>query len=329
MKVLQPIQSSLVVGLDIETVRIAEKFTDLTPEFQSAWSYKNKQDGVIPNQEELCELWERTSSLYAEFSKVCAVSLSFLDQKGVLVCKEFYGENEKALLEALAITLTNMYNKSRDYRLAGHASKYFDYPFMAKRFIVNGLDIPAVLDVTNSKPWEQSNLCTNELWKVGGTGAGSSLQALCTVLGIPISKVDLVGDEVGTAFYKREFERIGRYCSYDAIATFNIIRRFKKESIFQFEDVQYFVIYSDELAEPTEEEIKLPLLEKIYKAVAIDDITKKTIEDIFKKKKPTKREKTILEDILTSLYVNSEMFKSDKPEIKKAKEEEIKQLING
>jgi hypothetical protein len=41
------------------------------------------------------------------------------------------------------------------------------------------------------------NMDTNELWKSFGTGPGSSLQALCNVLGIPVSKVDLVGDEVG------------------------------------------------------------------------------------------------------------------------------------
>lgn len=37
---------------------------------------------------------------------------------------------------------------------------------------------------------------------MGGTGSGSSLQALCTVLGIPVSKVDLVGDEVGAVYFE-------------------------------------------------------------------------------------------------------------------------------
>lgn len=328
MKILRGIRTEDIISIDIETVRVGEGFKDLNVGFQSSWEYKNKQDGEIPDHEELEKLWQRSSSLYAEFSKVCAVSLSFLHE-GVLFCKEFFGEDEEELLKSLSVTLNNIYAKSRNYRLAGHAAKYFDYPYLAKRFVINGLNIPDILDVTDLKPWEQKNLCTNELWKMGGTGAGSSLQALCNVLGIPLSKVDLVGDEVGKAFYNKEYTRIGRYCSYDTVATFNVIRKLKKESIFEFEDVIYIVAYSDELTTPTEEEIKLPLLEKIYKAVAIDDTTRKTIEDTLKKKKPTKREKTVLEDILTSLYVSSEMFKADKPEIKKAKEEEIKQLVNG
>ena len=83
------------------------------------------------------------------------------------------------------------------------------------------------------------NLDTNELWKSFGTGPGSSLQAVCTVLNVPVSKVDLVGDEVGEAYFKGELERIAKYCSLDTIATFNVFRVFKKETIFPFEQVVY------------------------------------------------------------------------------------------
>lgn len=327
MKVLQSIQSNLVVGVDIETVRIAENFSNLTEEFKSAWRYKNKQDGKVPSEEELSILWERTSSLYAEFSKICAISLSYLDQKGFLVCKEFYGENEKAMLEALFVTLSNMYNTNRDYRLAGHASKYFDYPFMAKRFIINKLDIPLVLDVTNAKPWEQLNLCTNELWKCGGTGAGSSLQALCTVLNIPISKVDLVGDEVGTAFYRREFERVGRYCSYDAIATFNIVRRFKKEEIFQFDEVQYFVAYSEDLKFPTEEIEKQPILVELYQTKQFND----KVKDYLKSQKITKKDKPTVQKLVLAHYKEEIPLmganKKELKEINKQRTEEVTEFF--
>jgi hypothetical protein len=58
-------------------------------------------------------------------------------------------------------------------------------------------------------------------------------------LNIPISKVDLVGDEVGEAYFRGELKRIADYCSLDTIATFNVFRFFKKESIFSFEEVVY------------------------------------------------------------------------------------------
>lgn len=236
MKVLNNIESKHIVAIDIETVRVEQKFESLNEGFQGAWEYKNKQDGVIPDN--LSELWEKNASLYAEFSKVCAVSLVFLDKNEKLKCYEFYGEDEKIILGNLANMLDKV-GSNPSYRLIGHASKFFDYPFLAKRFIINGMNIPSILDVTALKPWESRNLCSNELWRVGGTGAGSSLQALCNCLGVPVSKVDLVGDEVGTAFYKKEFERIGKYCSLDTVATFNVFRKFKKESIFNFDDVEY------------------------------------------------------------------------------------------
>ena len=328
MKAVQNIKSSLIVGLDIETVRLAEEFKDLDEGFRDAWRYKNKQDGIIPTEEELSESWKRLASLYAEFSKICAVSLAYLDPQGKLVCKEYYGENEKAILEALSVTLNNMQAHNSQYRLVGHASKYFDYPYTSKRYIINELQIPNCLDSSNLKPWEGMNLCTNDLWKCGGTGAGSSLQALCNVLGVPISKVDLVGDEVGSAYFRKEFARIGRYCSYDSVATFNIFRKFKQEDIFEFDQVQYITAYSEDVVEKEVVE-EQPLLQKIYKATNISEETRKQIQERLSKKKVSKKEKEYLEDILSSLYVNSAMFSADKPEIKERKKQEIKEIING
>jgi len=327
MKAVQNIKSNLIVSIDIETVRLANEFKDLDEGFRDAWRYKNKQDGIIPTEEELSESWKRLASLYAEFSKICAVSLAYLDPQGNLVCKEYYGENEKAILEALSITLNNMQAHNSQYRLVGHASKYFDYPYTSKRYIINGLQIPNCLDSSNLKPWEGLNLCTNDLWKCGGTGAGSSLQALCNVLSIPISKIDLVGDEVGSAYFRKEFSRIGRYCSLDSIATFNVFRKFKQESIFDFESVTYITAYSEDVVEK-EIAKELPLLQKIYKASSIDSKTKEDLQKRLAKKKITKKEKLIIEDILVSLYIDNTMFKSDSEPVKESKRNEIKELLN-
>lgn len=267
MKILSNIKSSDIVAIDIETVRVSELYIDLDEGTQSAWEYKNKQDGQIPDN--LGELWERTSSLYAEFSKVCAVSLAFLDKKGNPKCYEFFGDDEAEILENLGVILHNI-GMNPNYRLVGHALKFFDAPFLCKRYVINGMDIPNILDVSHLKPWEQRNLCTNELWKMGGTGAGSSLQALCNALNIPISKVDLVGDEVGKAYYDKEYERISRYCSYDAIATFNIIRRFKGEPIFLFNEFDYIV-------KEKEEKVEKNILQKIVNEEPVQNIEVKKL----------------------------------------------------
>ncbi len=333
MKLLKDIPTKHFISVDIETVRIVDKYEDLPPEWQKAWEYKNKQAGEVPYFEELADSWEKTASLYAEFSKICAISATFLSKsEDKLMCKEFWGEDETVILINFSELLGQFSGSSKDFRLVGHAAKYFDYPFLSKRYVINGIDIPLMLDSAHLKPWESRNVCTNaDVWKMGGTGAGSSLQAMCLALGVPVSKVDLVGDEVGAAYFRGEFERIGTYCSYDTIATFNVIRKIKREKIFDFDEVTYLDRAVEE-GETKKEELVLeemsPLL-KIYKATNIDEETKSTIEALLKKKKMTKKDRTILEDILVSSYVNNEMFKSDKPEIKERKQQEIKEILDA
>lgn len=329
MKVLNNIKSEHIVSIDIETVRIAENFEDLSDGYKSAWEYKNKNNGEIPDELELAELWTKTASLYAEFSKICAISLSFM-HGGKLFCKEFYGSNEKKMLELVSATLENILVKGSKekitYRLLGHASHYFDYPFMAKRYVINGLDIPDICDHTAEKPWTVNNLDTNLLWKVGGTGAGSSLQALCNVLDVPISKVDLVGDQVGKVYFEKGYAKIGRYCSYDTVATFNVFRKFKKESIFQFEDVEYKSYSSDDETEVIVAE-QLPLLEKLYKNNYLSDEIKVELERTLKKKKPTAKDKANLRNILVGVYVISEFMKSDDKDTVARKHNEIDEFL--
>ena len=327
MKVLKNINSDLVVSIDIETVRIAENFEDLNEGFQSAWEYKNKQDGEIPELSVLSDLWTRNASLYAEFYKVCAVSLSFL-HGGVLHCREFYGENEQELLKSLAITLNNIVAKDKNYRLLAHAGKYFDYPGLAKRYIINGLPIPEILDVSDKKPWENNNLDTNDLWRLGGTGPGSSLQALCNVLQIPVSKGDLVGDEVGQAYYKGELERIGRYCSYDTVATFNVFRVFKGEDIFTFDDVEYSVGYSD-AAGGTEEAKEVPLLERLYNNKEVSDKDKADLKKLVEKKKLTKKDKEKLRDMLIAIVSKNDFDDKDTKKDLERKQKEIQELVDS
>lgn len=344
MKLLRDIPTRHFVAIDIETVRIVEKYEDLSDEWKSAWEYKNKQSGEVPFFEELSDSWEKTASLYAEFSKVCAVSVTFLSKnEDKLLCKEFFGTEEGLLLSQLGDFLNQISGSSKDFRLVGHAAKYFDYPFLCKRYIINSLAIPTLLDTAHLKPWESRNLCTNaDIWKMGGTGAGSSLQALCTSLAIPISKVDLVGDEVGNAYYRGEVERIAHYCSLDTIATFNVIRRIKGEKIFQFDEVSYLDRKEkSNVAQPVDgkkvdtrepEDVlfeKLPVLHKIMNATEILPETRQELEALLKKKKLTKKDRVIVEDILVNLYVNNTMFKSDKEDVKQSKISEIKDILNN
>lgn len=344
MKLLKDIPTKNLVSIDIETVRLVDKFGELSPEWQKAWEYKNKQGGEVPYFEELADSWEKTASLYAEFSKICAISATFLSKgEDKLICKEFWGEDEAKILADFSGLLSQFSNSSKDFRLVGHAAKYFDYPFLSKRYVINGLDIPFMLDTAHLKPWESRNLCTNaDVWKMGGTGAGSSLQAMCLALGVPVSKVDLVGDEVGAAYFRGEFERIGTYCSYDTIATFNVIRKIKKESIFAFDEVVYFDRLNKGVSEgvnsknegvndaPSDavtEDLfeKSPILIRVYNKKGFLEEDRVELEALLKSKEPTAEDIINLKKIILAHY----QAKSDKVAVKKAKEAEVEEFVNS
>lgn len=325
MKVLKPIDSKYFVSIDIETVRISDNFDDLPELFQDAWAHKNKQNGEIPTNEELADLWKKTSSLYAEFSKICAISFAFLNDTGeILFCKGIASEDEKEVLTEAYHFLNRISMGSPKYRLIGHATNYFDYPFMCKRYVINGIEIPKILDDTDKKPWEKLNQCTNTLWKMGCTGPGSSLQALCVALDIPISKVDMVGDEVGREFFKGNILGIKDYCNKDVIATFNVLRRFKYESIFTFEDV----VYIDEAKTEEVSTVQTPPLEELFTTKEFTDDVKLKIKESILSKKVTKKEWEMLELLVRDCYLQNEMFKADSKPIQDRKSEEVSKFFN-
>lgn len=325
MKLLNDIQTKFIISIDIETVRIKKNFDELSPEYQEAWKHKLKQDGVIPDEETISDRWSKVASLYPEFSKVVAVSLAFLDTTETkLYCKEIAGEDESKLLSDLVSFLDRIYQKDKNFRLIGHASKFFDYPFLCKRYVINDLPIPAILDTAHLKPWETKNLCTNQdVWKMGGTGPGASLQSLCTALNIPISKVDLVGDEVGEAYFNGELNRIACYCSLDTIATFNIVRKIKREKVFSFEEVVYIDGKVEVIKEAT-------VLEKIYNTNSISPEIKKQLEGILLIKNLSKDDLGEIKEILIGCYVQTAFENGkypDTPQVIAAKGAEIDEFL--
>jgi 3'-5' exonuclease len=238
IKSLYNVDIKNVMSFDIETVRIVDNYEDLSEDLKVAWAYKHKTDKELPNDEVLAELWKgKDSAVNAEFAKVCAISMAALDNEGKLACVEIFGKDELDILTKAS----DLFNKKYNKRVCGHASEFFDIPFILKRMIINNVQLPSVLDVGDAKPWERTNLDTFNIWKLGGS-TSCSLVALCASLGIPISKGDLSGAHVDVSYYAGEYERIGRYCSHDTVATFNIICRLKELPLYDFDDVNYVQI---------------------------------------------------------------------------------------
>ncbi len=125
-----------------------------------------------------------------------------------------------------------------DHLLCAHNGKEFDFPYIARRMVINGIRIPKILDISGKKPWEVRHLDTMELWKFGDRKSFTSLKLLTHVLGIPTPKTDIEGKDVARVYYEEDdLDRIERYCKRDVVAVAQILLRFRGEDILTEEEL--------------------------------------------------------------------------------------------
>jgi DNA polymerase elongation subunit (family B) len=233
---LKTIQLQNLLFLDIETVPEHESFFDLDDEKQHLFDlktqYQRKED-FTPD-----EFYER-AGIWAEFGKIVCISVGYFAFKNgdrQFRTTSFFGE-EKKLLEDFSNLLTSHFSQPQ-HVLCGHNAKEFDFPFIARRMIINGVEIPDKLNLFGKKPWEIAHLDTMELWKFGDYKHYSSVRLLTKVLNIPSPKDDIDGSEVADVFYKeKDIDRIITYCEKDVVAVAQIFLRFRNESILEEDEI--------------------------------------------------------------------------------------------
>ena len=134
-------------------------------------------------------------------------------------------------MEDFAELLRRNYS-SYDARLCAHNGKEFDFPYIARRMLINGVELPLVLDIAGKKPWEIPHLDTMEMWKFGDWKSYTSLNLLTHVFGIPSPKGDIDGSMVSTVYWKeKDLERITNYCQKDVVALIQVFRKMHYEEL--------------------------------------------------------------------------------------------------
>ncbi|MBK9391617.1 MAG: 3'-5' exonuclease [Bacteroidetes bacterium] len=215
-----------VLFLDIETVPVAETFEMLEPGMQKLWDKKSKNFRTA--EQTANDAYER-AGIYSEFGKIICISVGYIKEKDpyALRLKSFYGDDEKVILNEFSAMLSKFSKSNRESLLCAHNGKEFDYPYIARRMIINGILIPELLDNAGKKPWEVKLLDTMDLWKFGDYKNYTSLDLLTSVLGIPTPKDDIDGSMVAGIYYnEKDIERIVRYCEKDVIAIVQVLLRF-------------------------------------------------------------------------------------------------------
>lgn len=226
-----------VLFLDIETVPQVYNFDDLDETQKKLWDAKTKykqKDGLTAE-----DLYEEAGIL-AEFGKIVCISVGFVQEEETgkkLRLKSFYGEDEKALLTDFNQLLNSHYHTDQ-HLLCAHNGKEFDFPYLARRILLNGLSLPNILDIAGKKPWEINHLDTMELWKFGDYKHYTSLNLLTNIFDIPSPKDDITGADVGKVFWEdSDVERIANYCEKDVQATVQLFLRYKGEPLIRKDNI--------------------------------------------------------------------------------------------
>jgi uncharacterized protein YprB with RNaseH-like and TPR domain len=227
-----------VLFLDIETVPAEQSYNSLEPAMQQLWDKKSKQF-LTPDQTSQ-DIYGR-AGIYSEFGKIICISVGLVKETDSVTfrLKSFYGKDEKSLLTDFAAMLSKFSKTNREALLCAHNGKEFDYPYIARRMIINGLQIPWILDNAGKKPWEIKLLDTMDLWKFGDYKNYTSLDLLTTILGIPTPKDDIDGSMVAGIYYnENDLERIVRYCEKDVLAIAQVLLRFMNKPLIREDEME-------------------------------------------------------------------------------------------
>ena len=231
-----------ILFLDIETVPVYPFYDDLPERFKILWDKKSEQLNGNKTDQLTPDVMYQRAGIYAEFGKIICISAACVVEENGQRCvkgKSFNGDNENKILEDFA-QLLNKYYSSPDKLLCAHNGKEFDFPYIARRMLINGISVPETLNTAGKKPWEVNHLDTMELWKFGDYKNYSSLNLLTAVFDIPTPKDDIDGSEVGHVYWnEHNLQRIVTYCQKDVVAIIQLFLRYQGEKLVEDNNILF------------------------------------------------------------------------------------------
>ena len=233
---LKKINLSDILFLDIETVPEVEHFSELDNTKQSLWEAKSQYQR---KEEFTTEEFYPRAGIWAEFGKIICISVGFFNLQNnarSFRIRSFSGD-EKDLLLAFKDLVIAHFSKTK-HLLCAHNGKEFDFPYLARRMIINGIELPNKLNLFGKKPWEVPHLDTMELWKFGDYKTFTSLKLLANVLDIPSPKDDIDGSDIYEVYYsEKNIERIISYCEKDTITVAQVLLHLRGEPLLTVNEI--------------------------------------------------------------------------------------------
>src|SRR5579862_111715 len=229
-----------ILFLDIETVPQYDSFANVPEEWKKLWT--KKAELIIRDKEnDTPESIYHRAGIYSEFGRIICVSCGIISATGPekkSILKSFFGEDEKRVLTEFCDMLSRWSADGNRY-LCAHNGKDFDFPYLCRRLIINGMPLPALLNLAGKKPWEIPHLDTMDMWKFGDYKHFTSLDLLAQVLGIPTPKDEMDGSMVHEVYWKeKDLSKIVHYCQKDVITAAQIFLRLNNEPLIPSDQVE-------------------------------------------------------------------------------------------
>ena len=234
------IDFSKILFLDIETVPQYSEYSALSDVEQELFCEKTKSIRNEGKPDEIkCENFYERAGIWAEFGKIICVSVGYIFEKNkerFFKVKSFYGDDEHKLLQEFK----NVLERNANYKLCAHNGKEFDFPFIARRMIINKIELPKILQLQGKKPWEIPHLDTLEFWKFGDYKNFTSLKLLCYLLKVPSPKQDIEGSKVFEYYYqKNDLKSIVAYCERDTLAVAQVLLAMNHQPLIEEEQIAF------------------------------------------------------------------------------------------
>lgn len=226
--------------IDIETVPQYASFNEVPQIEQQLWTKKAQY--LLKQDDSIDSIYQR-AGIYAEFGKIVCISTGFLTLKNnayQMHIKSFFAEDEKIVLQEFTSYLNKIHKEKKQLALCAHNGKEFDYPYIIRRLLINGLNVPSMLNLAGKKPWEIIHQDTLEMWKFGDYKNYTSLELLAHVFGIKTPKDDIDGSKVAEVYYKeKNLQRIVDYCQKDVSTLAQLYLKMKGDLGFDANEINY------------------------------------------------------------------------------------------
>ena len=250
-----------LVFIDIESVPQHKSFYNMSPTLQELFlkRFKKEAEDMIGlqmddwdiealNTEEwkpkLEKFYNNRAPISSEFLQICCISIGWIDSKEPLLdgaipadlelnfkTKSFFGSDERKILQDFYAVMKSVLDKvvNPSHHLVAYSGLMFDFPVLMKRFLINRLQLPAMLDTDGKKEWNLPYMIDpKNSWKGTSFDGSISLALLCEVLGVPSPKQDIDGSQVRNVYYENnDIERIARYCEQDILRLCEVYLRMK------------------------------------------------------------------------------------------------------